>query len=535
MLALTWYNNAVLSTWAPAMYEAAAKSPVTAFGFGANVINNSLGFGFQTEWAGEALNYAYANSVEVVVAKGEQGTGDTIERTYPADYPDPWRLTVGGSVVEYPMDTLPMKIQQSDFGYDMDIIAPAGSTDDCGGWDLNYTTGKVETNPPSYESYGGTSSAAANATGSVALLVSVDHRLDSNALRMMEPEDYHGMIKAAAWRGDPGRMSDSAKRNSWVDSSGYGHLNIGNVFKMRDMTYARGQYFLMHYAAVGLPALDTSSWFPSIGTYRVDFTPPWNIYGCEECNNIDSFQRHQVLLPINLINGYQVRRRVLTFTDTLLRSLENSDTIPLFVWGRSGGPPPEGEGDSAMAIRSGWDFSSSPNYENGWTQVANGLGGSPDSLVDGIFAPKNGIITLRTVQYDVWSWNDSTNNYSNYLGHFPNDSNVGMNWTVFGRTKIPLSAVRESNPNNGSDSLTISVNPEETMVTANYFTASDLSDIHIEMYDILGRELATSGINYASTGWNSVHFPVSTLASGTYYVSVMGGVNSVVKSFVMLK
>jgi hypothetical protein len=538
LLALIWNGpeGGTFETWAPAMFEAAAKSPVTAFGYGANIINNSIGFQWNTPYTIEAVNYAYDNAAVVVAAKGEQATGDTIDRVYPADSPDPWVLSVGGSVVEYPAYTLPMKIQQSDFGYDMDIIAPAGSTDPCGGWDLNYTTGKVfQAAPPSYEPYAGTSAACANASGAVALLVSVDHRLDSATLRGMEPEDYQGIIKAGAWRGDPGRMSDPSKTNSWVDSSGYGHLDIGNVFKMRDTSYARGGYFLTHYSATGTKLLkDTGAWYPGDGSkFQVFFQSPWDPDGGVGIG--DTFQRFHALLPDAGLNGYMVRRRVITWVDTVPKNYENSDTCPLFVWGRSGGPPPASQGDTAAQVKSGWDFSTSPNYENGWSQVVNGMGGDRFLLEDGIFAPTNGIINIRTVQYDVWGYNNSTRTYSNYLGHFPTDSNLGVNWTVYGRKLKPASSVQEASNSSRDNSISVTVDPDGNMLTARYYTSGTLHNTRIELDDVLGRTIAQRAIGFANSGWNTADVSTSSLSPGTYFCYVTADGYSCVKSFVLLK
>lgn len=512
------------NVWDASIFEASSRSPNTPFGLGVHVINCSEGFpagngGAQPEDVHAALNYAYLNGVVFVAAVGE--TMDTSAgvdniRNYPSDYEDPWVIAVGGSTNVTDRE----KIQQSNYGYTLDLIAPAGGADPLTGdnsYVLNYTTRKLTpTSPFTYGPYGGTSSGAANVSGSAALLLSHYIRTDSG-LKNIEPEDIQNILKASAWRGDTERLAHPNLAESWVPHNGWGHLDIGHAFQMLDSNTTASPdagYKLYHGTAVAVPVLDTGAW----GAFHsVEFSPPW-----QQDAEGDTFAIGMIsYLPWDADKDYTARSRQLTFTVTLPDSLENSDTCPLFVWGRNGG----------AGQPSGWTFSTTPNYETGWTMVTNGLGG--DSLMEGIFAPSDKEITLETAQWDVYGWNDSTGNYTNYLGHFPRDPEVAVNFSYFGRAKKLSSGVREG-PSLGNDSMYVTIG-SNGIVTANFYTNTGIQGAKIELIDVLGRVMSESTIDYAKTGWNSAQLSSINLPSGAYFCAISGDDYLQVKNFVLIK
>ncbi len=523
-------GNGTGPAWTSSIFEASSKSPNTHFGLGVHVINCSEGFlagdsGAEPEDVHAALNYAFLNGVVFVAAVNDQlDSGVDVSEpvnadwhNYPSDYEDPWVIAVGGST------SIPdrEKIQQSNFGYSLDLLAPAGASDyGTNPFALNYTTRQLTpTSPFTYGAYGGTSAAAANVSGSAALLLSHYVRTDSG-LKDIEPEDIQNILKASAWRGDTERLAHPSLAASWVPHNGYGHLDIGHAFQMLDSNI-RGShdagYKLYHVSFPTIPVLDTGAWSAFQSGFQ--FSPAWQWRSAG-----DTFAIHlNTYLPVNLDNGYKARSRVLTYTFTLPDSLENSDTCPLYVWGRSGG----------AGNPSGWNFSNAPNYETGWTKVTNGLGSDPDSLMDGIFAPSNKIIHLETVQYDVYGWVDSTGTYSHYYGHCPPDAQVAVNFSYFGRAKQASSYVQEE-PVTGSDSLNVMVNANG-MIMANFFTNSGTNDAKIEVIDVLGRVMAGSTIGYAKSGWNSAQLSAANLPSGAYFCVVSGDDYLEVKNFLLVK
>ncbi|HET6401094.1 MAG TPA: S8 family peptidase [Candidatus Kapabacteria bacterium] len=510
--------------WISSIFESSSRSPNTPFGLGANIINCSEGWAYapggithEPEDLHATLNYAYLNGVTFVAAVADADTD--IVRNYPSDYDDPWVIAVGGSWNQDDREKQPA----SDYGYTLDLIAPSGLGGDTGGTNpyvLNFTTRKLTpTSPFTYGPYGGTSASAANVSGSAALLLSHFVRTDS-ALRNIEPEDIQNILKASAWRGDTERLAHPEHSHSWVPHNGYGHLDIGHAFQMLDTNRSNSPdagYKLYHVQFIGFPALGSGGWSSFVTGFQ--FSPPW-----ESENMGDTFISPVLQYLPETPYGYKVRSRVLTATDTLPKNLENSDTCSLFVWGRSGG----------LGRPSGWSFASEPNYETGWTKVTNGLGSDPDSLMDGIFAPLDGIVHLETVQYDVYAWNDTTGSYSKYLGHWPQDGVVATNFSYFGRNKQAANSVEEG-PSQESDSLIVSVSPNGTLIDARFFTSANLSNATVEFRDVLGRLLYSDRLNYTNSGWNEIKVPSNDMASGAYFCVVTAENYFHVKNFLLLR
>jgi hypothetical protein len=277
-------------------------------------------------------------------------------------------------------------------------------------------------------------------------------------------------------------------------------------------------YKLYHSAAISFPLLDSGNW--SNFETGFQFSPPW-----QEQDMGDTFAVPLVYyLPENISFGYKVRSRALAFTFTLPDSLENSDTCPLFVWGRSGG----------AGNPTGWSFENYPNFETGWTKVTNGTGSDPDSLMDGIFAPSSKVIHLETAQYDVYGWVDSTGSYSHYYGHAPPDPAVAVNFSYFGRAKQAASIVQDSQ-NLGSDSLIVSVNSIGSMVNAKFFTIEDLPNVRVEFRDVLGRIVYSDQLSHTTYGWNEINLPSTYMASGAYFCIVTAENYFKAKAFLLLK
>jgi hypothetical protein len=343
----------------------------------------------------------------------------------------------------------------------MDLLAPAGSSlDACGtGWLANYTTHADFPGVFTFNGSGGTSAACANATGSVALLLSHFHRLDTVGFQSLEPEDYQGILKASAWRNDAGRLSDTNLRNAWRDSSGWGHLDIGKAFEMLDAdrsAYPHSGYRIFHYKKSDTTLMSFGNW-TNIPNGSASFGPAENPNFTHFPDSVGDLKRRY---QIDFTSG-NAQYRIVTLSIALPDVWERSDSVPLFAWGRSGGP----------LAKSGWNLSSPFNFETGWTQVLNGTGWDHDSLNEGIFHNGGTTFVLRTGQWKI-KINDST-----YL-IAPPDSELGMNFTVFGRTS-KSSAVAKT-LQTGAGELEVSLS-NDGMINVKFFGMSQLKVVRFSL------------------------------------------------------
>ncbi len=501
-----------------AVFEASARSPSSDYGFGVHAINFSGGWTTSGSFdpVHAPVNYAVENGVVFIAAVADAGGDETQSavHTYPAAFEEPWVISVGGSIPDK------SHVNGTPYGYTMDLLGPAGDKLDCSNpYTLNFTTRKLcPTCPDSFASYAGTSAAAANVSGAAALLLSQNTRHFGDSALSLEPEDVQGMLKAGAWRGDADRDTLTSP-NTWRSLSGFGFVDIGNTFIMSDsdrMTSSHSGYFLQHRHAAPLPLLDTGSW-SSIQTYFL-FSPPWGWYN----SRTDTMEHRVYALAEDLGHGYDVRKRVLRRSDTL-SEYENSKKNPLFAWGRTG-----------AHSRSGWSFASTPNFETGWTGMTNTLGGDSAGFVEGIFVQSNGIITMQTVQYDVFAFNPRTGLVDSALGHFPPDSMVGVNYSVYGRTNSP-SGVSQSGSQPTSDSLQLTINRTNSTLNVNYCLSAGSSSSKVYLYDAIGREVIRVMPERSVVGWNSCPIPITSLPSGMYVCCLSSSGTYRAKAFVVTK
>jgi subtilisin family serine protease len=227
-------------------------------------------------------------------------------------------LNVGGSIPDK------SKLPQSDYGYNMDLLAPAGAVDGCDtGWTLNYSSQAPVPGAFSFNGFAGTSASTSNVAGCAALLRSHFLRLDPAHSKYLEPEDYAGILKASAWRYDLDRIAHSAI-NFWRPLSGWGHLDIGKAFQMLDpdtTAYPYSGYEIRHYSdGFDSTTFQVGPWTPS-DSVEYFFNVPWRAGGQNP-----KYGERTYLLDTATISAYFVKLRTISKTDTLNDIWDITDT-----------------------------------------------------------------------------------------------------------------------------------------------------------------------------------------------------------------
>lgn len=445
---------------------------------------------------------------------------------YPANYEEPWVIAVGGSRPDK------NRISGSDYGYTIDMLAPAGdpnsgdsvwfdqygtiicSNNNNNNWNETFTLANIQqdigtkeiTDPMfTYRGFGGNSAAAPHVSGSAGLLLSQFY----NSPLKLEPEDVSGILKASAWRGDQDRdITDSLRY--WRKYSGWGHLDVGKAFEMMDSTIGLSTtnlYTLKHFHFED--SLDYGDWSDKrYYSFQICWDP--SIVGNPDIKK--KYGNWQYILNDNgtgitgMPFSYQAKVRTVTRTVTLPH-MWVIDTVssPLFAWGRSGG----------IDEKSGWNFSQL-NWQTGWSKVTSSTGG--DTLNEGIFHSHGTTFTVVTAQYDVWGWNQDSNDYKTYIGHVPDDSLMGVNFSVFGRKDVTFQSVKKETPIQ-NDNITVVVSDQ---MYVRFTSAEDLPIVKLELFDILGKPMFSKEYGWVGKGKNVLSISSHELPSGTYIVRLSG-------------
>ena len=339
-------------------------------------------------------------------------------------------------------------------------------------------------------------------------------------------------MKAAAYRGDVDHFIDSAIYEGWVAHSGYGALYIGNAFVMLDsnLNNHRGGYKIMH---VNVPnrGADTiyfknfSNWYVADSIHRADSTvhfdvpfDPLPLHNMGDSTWEYRGDRHY-LFDTTSVGNYRAvfRMDTVTITVTIPGDWDVTTNTPLFAWGRSGG----------ITNFTGWS-DDNPNLQTGWSRVINGTGG--DSTNEGIFHSTGRTFEVVTGQYDVWSLD-----YSQYLGHYPPDSDMAVNFTIYGRVdSLHRAAVIQSEPPTGNG-VVLELDQQQSSLNAKFYLPNFEGNLRLDIYDMIGRDVASLPIAYCSAGWNQRSMITTSLPAGSYICRLSGGEQPASARFDLIK
>jgi serine protease len=178
-----------------------ANALIHATDHGAKIANLSFGGPVGTQTLLDAVNYAFGNGVTLVAASGN----DNGPVVYPAAYPNV--IAVGATACNN------VKASYSNFGPELDLVAPGGDFVDCNGdffADAVLSTSWSPSSGNHYAFFIGTSSAAPHVSGVAALVMArgvagptnIQNKLQSTATNLGAPgrDDLtgYGLVNAAA-------------------------------------------------------------------------------------------------------------------------------------------------------------------------------------------------------------------------------------------------------------------------------------------------------------------------------------------------
>ncbi|MCK4644614.1 MAG: S8 family serine peptidase [Candidatus Aminicenantes bacterium] len=193
----------VLDNFGEGTYANVADGIYFAANNGAQVINMSLGGGYDSETLEEAVAYAYGKGVTIVASSGNDGV-DSLD--YPAAY-DAYVIAVGATRYDEAI------AYYSNYGVGLDIVAPGGDLtadqngDGYGDGVLQQTFGYGDPTDFGYWFYHGTSMASPHVAGVAALVI---------ANGVTGPDAVREVLQSTA---------DDLGPNGWDETYGWGLLN----------------------------------------------------------------------------------------------------------------------------------------------------------------------------------------------------------------------------------------------------------------------------------------------------------------------
>jgi hypothetical protein len=499
-----------------ALRESVSRNPRTGYGNQVDVLNCSFVLG-NTYYLKEAIQYAFVNNVSVVAARGnsarsfywyftnrdsqpdslfipnQNGSSLALQtdafNQYPASYEEHLITCVGASgetnpILPFSTSHIKDRVGYSQFGRTLDFLISTGEryhnpVNDLNIWNLiSDSAGPGYTETGGWEQADGTSVSAGLASGIIGLLRSYAFR--KGFFDELEPEDYEGMMKASA------EDVVGTRRDPYATDfdiySGWGHVNIGNAFRMLKDGY---RVIKASSTAVTFSDWDVHPQAKVKSDYKVIFAKAtdWN------ASQIDS-SHHKV--KVRTVTGQVVVPNIFDFT------------YPIFAWGVSGRNKP-----------SGWTLSN-PQMQHGFTFVSDNEGGN--MLTPGIIHhrggtyTKNGIIEAKNFQYALV--NDTT------PGEFvlPPTETMGVNISIFGKLRDFVSVQEEVNIN-GKYSIFPTITRDYITIQFNEIA---LRPLKIRVRSLLGDLVADVNVDLSNSSVPQ-HINLRHLPVGSYFVEISDG------------
>jgi len=194
--------------------------------FGCSILSNSWGGYGYSETLRMGIHWAYRVGVSFVASKGNDGSGNP---HYPSDFDYSWVTAVGS----YGQNGIYCQASNcgytSNYGRGIDISAP-GTLIPTTTADGDYTLG-----------FAGTSAACPHASGSIALLRTLEEGLRN--------EDTDWILKFSAW--DPPPDESDGNEWTWHERYGHGELRVSTAISRIYNPYYVSQYEFFSHTATG--------------------------------------------------------------------------------------------------------------------------------------------------------------------------------------------------------------------------------------------------------------------------------------------
>ena len=423
----------------------------------------------------EALHEVNRANVTSIAARGNSFITPLV---YPANADDDWVICVTGSGVngQFSHNTAvvpgPVNCEMtSAWGGDIDISSPSSGS-------LVLTSYAIGGNPnlPNYQSFGGTSASAPHVSGAVGLMMSyLNDTTGSNNYKNMAPEDCEAILQMTA--------TDTDSLN-YDRLTGYGRLNIGKAMKKIQKPY----HALLHFGTNNNSPYTVTKVTGGVTT-TVTLNERFRLPG-----------QQAFVTPSN----YKVKP--FRITSTVYHNIGSQDTI-IASWPRP---------SSSVT----WNLFSTSGGVNFIT---------PREKTKIISVNQTSAV-LEGFVYQV------TDLANNPLGWWPVDTayiqSLAGNWAEYSLlVRNYQGVVFTSNNKLEKEGSAIKVfpNPTTNGQTIEIFTQK-VSDLTIEMYDIMGRKIKTVYSGNSNDGQTIINNDVSKLPNSLYiYVININGESTIKK------
>lgn len=420
----------------------------------------------------EAIHTVNRIKVTTIAARGNNiGT----KRTYPANCDDDWVICVSGTGIDgqfahnTPVVSSPFNCEfTSAWGGDIDVAAP------CSGSLVTTTYPAVL--GPNYTNFGGTSVAAPHVASAVGLLMSYMND-STDTYKNLAPEDCEAIIQITATDTDS---------TGYDQLTGFGRLNIGKAMKRIQKPYND----LLHFGTNNFSSYSVSK--VQVGSLL----------------NVNVFERFQLETPPSYPTVQSGVYTVIAhkITSTVYHNISPQDTIVAY-W-----PRPSSSVTWNLHYNVAGTNYLAPRQK---TKIVS-LNHSQAVLEGYVYEVKSGTTTIG------W-WPVDTAYIQDFRGNWAEYSVLVRNSTQGVHTQIKAQEVVKND-------IAIFPNPTSGMQFIEIYT-DKVSDLNIDLYDIMGRKLKTVYSGKSETSRTVVKHDVSDLVNSLYIYNITLDGKSVTRKF----